>query len=316
MNPDDELPRIGHSAVDPAAVSGEGEAFAELAARLGVEPIEAQVSEGWRVLRQRGDEAVVGAPLDAERTSWWVAYLRPGEEVWFVDSPERLRASHAERRRGLALRWPSVARPDAGPDGFVIDVVNTGSQRWEPDGDSFQVVGSVTGAHESRVLMTWAASGGMPAVPLDPGEYARVPVDIDEDAWAAVVPGENTLHAWLVPLRVVAEPLQIQVSAESVKDAQANERWEGSDQNRAALAADLLEQRAILDAGPRLPEIASAIAGTTTEEDAAAAIESLLGVGASAAEAVFRRASLSDLHVSSAEWRRERIAYTEQKLAE
>ncbi len=46
-----------------------------------------------------------------------------------------------------------------------------------------------------------------------------------------------------------------------------------------------------------------------------AAIEALLGVDAVAAREVFH-ATLSDLHVSSSEWRRERIAHIERLLAE
>ncbi|THE06094.1 hypothetical protein E1I21_13765 [Microbacterium oleivorans] len=310
---EDEFPRLHHDAVDPAALSGEGEPFADLARRHGAEPTEVPVSSGWRVLKTRGDEAVVGAPLDVERTTWWVAYVRPGEEVWVHDTPARLRASYAERRRGLVLRWPAVVGVDAGPDGFAIDIVNTGEERWEPDGDLFQVVGSVTGAHESRVIMSWSASDGMSAVPLDPGEYARVPVQISDDMWAGLIPGENTLHAWLVPLRVTAEPLQIEVSAESVERARVNERWESSGQHRRAMEDELRRQRAIQDAAPRLADIVAAIDATQTEEDAVAAIANVLGVDSVAAEAVFE-ASLSDLHPSSAERQRERIAHTERSL--
>ncbi|WP_217576902.1 hypothetical protein, partial [Streptomyces sp. GbtcB7] len=120
-----------------------------------------------------------------------------GESVWAEQSPARLRGSYAERRRGLALRWPAGQRTDAGPDGFAIDIVNEGERRWEPDGDTFHVVGAVAGPGDPRVVMHWAASDGTPAVALDPGEYARVPVVIDRGSWAQLEPGEATLRAWL-----------------------------------------------------------------------------------------------------------------------
>ena len=314
MNPDDEFPRLHGQAIDPAALAEEGEPFADLVARHGGEPFSVPQPNGWRVLRERGHAVEIGAPIDVERRLWQVASVGPGEEVWFLDKPERLRASLAERRRGLTLRWPAVVRPDSAPDAFAIDIVNTGDVRWEPDGDSFTVVGTVAPEGEESVYIGWATMGGPRAVPLDPGEYARVPVQIAESAWAALTPGEYVVHALLVPLMVRSEPLRIEVSAQTIELAQRAGRSRDSGRHRRAREEDLRRQRVLLDATSRLADIGAAIDGTATEEEAIGAIEALLGVGTAAAREVFR-ASVSDLHAASAVWRRERIAETEEKLA-
>ncbi|WP_405375083.1 MULTISPECIES: hypothetical protein [unclassified Microbacterium] len=313
MNDDDEFPRLHGQAIDPTVLAGEGEPFIDLVTRHGGDPLPVPQPNGWRVLRQRGDAVEIGAPLDADRRLWLLASVRPGEEVWLLEKPEPVRASYAERRRGLILRWPAAVRADAGPDGFAIDIVNTGEVRWEPDGDSFDVIGTVAAVDDGSVSMGWATMGERGAVPLDPGDYARVPVRIDESAWARLTPGEHELHALLVPLAVRSEPLRIDVAPHTVNVAQMSERSRDGGRRRQAMHDDLRQQQAILDAAPRLADIVAAVGPTQTEEDAVAAIGHLLSVDSVGAEAVFA-ASLSDLHPSSAEWRRERIAHTERSL--
>lgn len=315
MNPDDEFPRLHGQAIDPAALAEEGEPFADLVARHGGESFSVPQPNGWRVLKERSQAVEIGAPLDAERRLWHLASIGPGDEVWFLDKPEPLRASLAERRRGLTLRWPAAVPPDSGPDAFAVDIVNTGDVRWEPDGDSFSVVGTAAPVGEDEVYIGWATMGGPRAVPLDPGEYARVPVQIAESAWATLTPGAHALHALLVPLMVRSEPLRIEVSAQTIEVARMAERSRNSDRHRPAMEQDLRRQRVILDATSRLPDIAAAVDGTATEDEALAAIQARLGVDSAGAREVFQ-ASVSDLHVSSSAWRRDRIAETEQRLAE
>ncbi|MEV8024613.1 hypothetical protein [Microbacterium sp. NPDC080220] len=315
MNPDDEFPRLHGQAIDPAVLAEEGEPFADLVSRHRGESFEVPQPNGWRVLRRRGESVGIGAPFDAERTLWHLASVRPGEEVWFIDEPEPLRASLADRRRGLELRWPDAVRRDAAPDGFAVDIVNTGDTRWVPDGDGFHVVGTVALVGDESFYVGWATMGGPRAVPLDSGEYARVPVQIDRSSWATLAPGEYDLHALLVPLMVRSEPLRIQVSAQAIERVQMAGRSRDGDRHRRAMEDDLRRQRVLLDATSRLADIGAAIDNTSTEEEALAAIEALLGVGPAAAREVFR-ASVSDLHESSAVWRRERVAETEQKLAD
>ncbi len=314
MNPDDEFPRLHGQAIDPAALAEEGEPFADLVARHGGEPFSVPQPNGWRVLRRRGEAVEIGAPLDAEHQLWHLASVRPGEEVWFIDEPEPLRASLADRRRGLELRWPDAVRRDAAPDGFAVDIVNTRDTRWEPDGDGFHVVGTVAAVGDESFSIGWATMGGPRAVPLDPGEYARVPVRIDGSSWATLTPGAYDLHALLVPLMVRSEPLRIGISAKTIELAQMAGRSRDSDRHRRAKEEDLRRQRVLLDATSRLADIGAAIDDTATEEEAIAAIETLLGVDPAGAREVFQ-ASVSDLHAASAVWRRERIAETEEKLA-
>ncbi|MCK6086577.1 hypothetical protein KZX37_09205 [Microbacterium sp. EYE_5] len=187
--------------------------------------------------------------------------------------------------------------------------------RWEPDGDSFSVVGAVAPLGKDEVYIGWATMGGPRAVPLDPGEYARVPVQIAESSWAGLTPGAYDLHALLVPLRVRSEPVRIEVSAQTIEAARMAEDSRNSDRQRRAMEQDLRRQRVILDATSRLPDITAAIDGTATEDEALAAIQARLGVDSAGAHEVFQ-ASVSDLHVSSSAWRRDRIAHTEQRLAE
>lgn len=313
MNPEDDLPRLHNHAVDLAALEGEGEPFVDLVRRWGANPIPVPVADGWRVLRQSDASAVIGAPADADRKTWWVGNVRQGEPVWAEEDTARLRGSYTERRRGLALRRPAGQRADTEPDGFAIDIVNVGEQRWEPDGDRFHVVGAVTGPKESRVMMHWRASDGMPAVALDPGEYARVPVAIDRELWAQLEPGDATLHAWLVPLQVKAEPLPITVTAASIDAVRRGERWEHSGWSLREMMQELNQQRAVSDAASRLPDIVAALDGTTTEDEAVAAIAARLEVDESAAGAIFN-AFLRDLHPASADDRRERIVDLEQMV--
>ncbi|MEW2013529.1 MULTISPECIES: hypothetical protein [Microbacterium] len=313
MTRDDDLPRLHNHAVDPAALDGDGEPFLDLVRRLGAEPIRVPVAQGWRILRQHEASAIIGAPADADRLTWWVGSVREGESVWPEEGPARLRASYAERRRGLALRWPTGQRTDAGPDGVAIDIVNEGEQRWEPDGDRFHVVGAVTGPAESRVMMHWMASDGVPAVALDPGEYARVPVVIDREQWARLEPGDATLHAWLVPLQVKAPPLPIIATPASIDALRPSGRWDDSGWSLREMTQELNQQRAVSDAASRLPDIVSALEGTTTDDEAVAAIAARLTVDESAAGAIFH-AFLRDLHPASADDRRERIAELEQVI--
>ncbi len=313
MDPEDELPRLHHHAVDPAALEGEGEPFVDLVRRCGADPIPVPVARGWRILRQHESSAVIGAPADTDRQTWWVGTVHEGESVWAEQSPARLRGSYAERRRGLALRWPAGQRTDAGPDGFAIDIVNEGERRWEPDGDTFHVVGAVAGPGDPRVVMHWAASDGTPAVALDPGEYARVPVVIDRGSWAQLEPGEATLRAWLVPLRVKGEPLPITVTVESIEAVRPSERWEDSGWSLREMTQELNQQRAVSDAASRLPDIVAALEGTMTDDEAVAAMAARLEVDESAAGAIFN-AFLRDLHPASADDRRERIAELEQMM--
>ncbi len=313
MTRDDDLPRLHNHAVNSAALEGDGEPFLVLVRRLGADPIRVPVAEGWRVLRQGDASAVIGAPADADRLTWWVGTVYEGDSVWPDMTPARLRPSLAERRRGLAMRWPAGQRTDCGPDGFAVDIVNEGKRRWEPDGDTFHVVGAVTGPEESRAMMMWMATDGTPAVALEPGEYARVPVVIDENRWAQAEPGAATLHAWLVPLQVKVEPLPITVTAASIDAVQRAKTWHNSGWSLREMTQELNQQRAVSDAASRLPDIVAALDGTTTDDGAVVAIAGRLEVDESAAGAIFN-AFLRDLHPASADDRRERIAELEQMI--
>lgn len=162
-------------------------------------------------------------------------------------------------------------------------------------------------------MMMWMATDGTPAVALEPGEYARVPVVIDENRWAQAVPGAATLHAWLVPLQAKVEPLPITITAASINAVQRAETWHNSGWSLREMTQELNQQRAVSDAASRLPDIVAALEGTTTDDEAVAAIAGRLEIDESAAGAIFN-AFLRDLHPASADDRRERIAELEQMI--
>ena len=100
---------------------------------------------------------------------------------------------------------------------FAVDIVNTGDTRWRPDGDGFLVVGTFTAPGVADAGFGWAALGQGRAVPLDPGEYARVPVSIDGAAWKQLKPGPHDLRALLVDLGLTSvTPLRVDLDAETI----------------------------------------------------------------------------------------------------
>ncbi|TFC63087.1 hypothetical protein [Cryobacterium sp. TMB1-7] len=102
---------------------------------------------------------------------------------------------------------------------LAIDIINTGPERWLPQGDSFMVFAALqqSGGTQRGVYFGYVA-GQYPALPLDSGEYARVRVEIDSSQWADVHAGPYELHASLIDLGMhCADPLQVELTEQVIR---------------------------------------------------------------------------------------------------
>jgi len=230
MDPLDERPQIGPITINTGSLDDAGWELATIVSELGLQltgelPVAAP-HEGWRVLTSNeGEATVIGAPDEENPQEWWLGQIShaqtdPSTRTLNVDSTTLpRRRSRKDRSTGLMLRWPEVTRSEPDLDLLAIDVVNAGSERWLPQGDSFLVFAAFRqlGGPVPPLYYAYVA-GQTPALPLDPGEYARVRVIIDAGQWAAVQPGRYEVHAFLVDLSVhVTDPLVVGVTAHDVQ---------------------------------------------------------------------------------------------------
>ena len=230
MEHSDDRPQIGQMAVDTASLDHDGMELSKIVSELGLQlagdlPV-GVTRRGWRVLAsQNGEATTLGAPADEDRQRWWVGHISNGihdpapPSVRINPTTLLRRPSRTERSRGLALRWPDVTRTEPDLDLLAIDIVNEGSARWHPQGDSFLVFAAFRqpGGPVPPVYFAYV-SGQSPALPLDPGEYARVRVVIDANQWATVQPGRYEVYAALVDLGPhTTEPLVVDVTAHNIQ---------------------------------------------------------------------------------------------------
>jgi hypothetical protein len=230
MNVLDERPQLGTLAVDSAVLAGEGLELEAILTELEIHltgQIPADTPRvGWRVLTSRnGVVETIGAPTDDD-AQWWrlgrvVGTRGPTPQLLELHSAsQRRRPSDKERAKGLSLQWPSITRSSPDLNLLAIDIVNTGEERWHPQGDSFMVFAALRqpGGPPPGVNFAYV-SGQYPALPLDPGEYARVRVVVDYGQWTDLVPGPYEVHAILVNLGLHgSEPLQIQLTEQDLQD--------------------------------------------------------------------------------------------------
>jgi len=304
MSDSAEHPQIGHLDVPQEVIDEVGVALGRLAAEFGAtvdeRGIEGIPADGWRVL-QRWDTgaAVIGAPVDASGRSWRIAQLGDGRP----EAPSRsarvqsetmpLRPSRADRSRGLEMRWPEATRTsiDAALDGvgFAIDIVNTGESMWRPDGDPFHVVGVIIPAEQKDVGFGWMSGGGNNrAVPLAPGEYARLPVDVGDGQWRDLQPGSYELRAFLPGLAVPSPPpLPLELTAEVI-ERQRRPRFarRAPADRRDQLEMQILQARAQGVGRARLEDVAKAAASAATREAARTEVQRILGCDVVVADAV------------------------------
>ncbi|MFF9563254.1 hypothetical protein ACF1AJ_07905 [Leifsonia sp. NPDC014704] len=220
---DDTAPQIGSYDVDAGALVGKGEPLADVLARLAVgtsEPGDV-VPDGWRVLGPPPVEEaplLIGAPVSGDHRSWAVGQVYSARDgalarVSFYPRALPVRPSVAERRGGLVLRWPAVTRELADVDRLSIDIVNEGSTRWLPTGDTFNTFASIVpvGGGLRDLYFGWIGDGG--TVPLDPGDYARVTARIESGRWRDLKPGLHDIVAHTPDLRLTSEPLRVDLTS-------------------------------------------------------------------------------------------------------
>jgi hypothetical protein len=213
---DERMAQLGMLEVPVAALDGRGEPLQRILDSKGaVAPTDmkesAAPSTGWRVLpSDHGGRNVIflGAPTGTG--TWFLGQLteHAGDWRFSFHGPLARYPSKAERRAGLQLRWPSSAATVRVGDLFV-DVVNISSERWTPTPlDDFYSVGTlaVDGGTQKPDGYFFAYVGGQsPAFVLDPGEYARVRVDIPRDRILEAGLGRYVVYAASPALHLESE---------------------------------------------------------------------------------------------------------------
>ncbi|MDR6905727.1 hypothetical protein J2X63_001413 [Agromyces sp. 3263] len=310
----DDWPRIGDAAIDPATLDEVGVDLGALLAELEAETadaVPAAPERGWRQLRTAEPAGVVlAAPADDARQTWWVAEVSSAPHgdgkgrAKVLPEPVPLRASRAERRRGLRLRWPSAAY-EGDIERVVIDVVNDGDQPWRPEGVATQAWPRPETFHAAGMLRlpgdppagdaSLIIVGGLAAaLPLDPGEYARIRVTIDEGTWSDLEPGPHELHVALLGLGVRADaPLTVMVTEAEIE----RRRSRLGDRHRVSrvrspedVMAERLEMlRALMAARERLHAVVDVVLAAASDDAARVAVQQLLGCTSTAADAVIQQ---------------------------
>ena len=284
----DTAPRIGDLEVDGDALAGDGTALSELAEELafGIEETTTTdaPSDGWRVLRRLESGAVyLGSPVDADHRTWRLAQVHEGERPPVVRvHPDTLdvRPSRAERRQGLALRWPRFIAELADPSELVIDIVNAGTTRWTPTDEGFFAIGALTTPGETGFSFGWMGSAAGRAVPLDPGEYNRVPVQLQlQSDPSSLRPGPYDLHVVVVELSLrLAEPLRVELTAEMVARQVAKQNRHRADpaSERRAFERQIEAEQLRVGARRSWPEIAEVVGSAVSDDEALERIAAVL----------------------------------------
>lgn len=251
---------------------------------------------GWRVLARPESVVVLGAPVDDGSKSWRIAQVAPPREPGGIahlsvhPDPLPLRPSRAERARGLVLRWPDVTRSELDLDHLAVDVVNTGDRRWRPDDDSFVAIGFMTRAGEKTGAGYFAFAGGQPpGFALDPGEYARIHVRLDENQWRDREPGRHEVSAMLIELGVRTEtPLEVHLTPELIEQhrARVERARPPARERRRALEGRLDGLRALVDARARLGIVVEKVLDATTDEEVLLGVREVLDCTQDAARIV------------------------------
>lgn len=293
----DDAPRIGDLEVDGDALTGDGTTLSELADELacGVDETTAgSPSAGWRVLRRLESGAVyLGSPVDADHRTWRLAQLHPGEQPPVVRvHPDTLvvRPSRAERRQGLVLRWPPFVEEQQDPSELAIDIVNAGATRWTPENEGFRAVGALTAPGGTEFSFGWVSSAADRAVPLDPGEYARVPVQLQlQSDPTSLEPGPFDLHVVVELGLRLAEPLRVELTAELVARQVAKQNRHRADPASERRAFDRQIEAEQLRVGARRswPEIAEVVRSAVSDDEALERIAAVLGTTTEQAASVY-----------------------------
>lgn len=318
--------QIGPLDVDGSVLEAPGRPLEVLAAEHGArvddEDARAQTRDEWRVLRTSPNgEVILGAEDAGDPGSWRMARIAPAPEgeraVFVTPEAQRIRPGRRERRRGLVLRWPSFTTADHAGASWSIDIVNEGAERWTPDGDGFLVVGRLVEPGSTSDHFAWAQLGRPSAVPLDPGEYARVPVVIDSSTWSRLEPGDYELCALLTDLSMPSPALPVAVTADTIRlhRAPATEMRRSPEARRQRLGFEIDRLRAQLAAGRDLGALVEALQEVSSHGDATGALSEVLGCDPRSAEVVLMSPLRDLLPMYRPELER-RLAEAEHRLAD
>jgi hypothetical protein len=291
----DDSPQLGQADVNRDALAERGVPLAELIAELGAtlddSSAEYAPRDGWRVISRYPTGAVlIGAPVDPGDGVWRVAHVeaRAGSVVMVQPEPMPLRPSRAARRRGLELRWPTVMTSSPSRGDFVVDIVNTGSARWESDTEGFYVAGAFTDPGSTDFSFGWMATNQHKAVPLDPGEYARVAVSINPGTWTTMEAGTHDLHAVLVSLGLrTLKPLSVEITTDLISQKQAARTHPSPASRRRMLDQQIEQVHTQASASHSLDRVVQAVMSAQTDDDAIARISHLLAVDEQRAASVY-----------------------------
>ncbi|WP_167040636.1 hypothetical protein [Salinibacterium sp. ZJ454] len=233
---DKRLAQLGVFEIPIAALDGRGAPLASFLEprRVDMPPgfaASGAPTLGWRVLptslnraELREELIVLGAPV--EDGQWFLGQLieRGGRWNFTFHGPIARHPSKAERSAGLQLRWPQAA-VDMPVDQVFIDVLNTSTERWIPTPvDHFHTVGVLVEAGATTGMprgYSYAYVSGQPITcVLDPGEYARVHVNVPGSAVIDAGLGLHALYAALPALNMTSElPLPVTITEEDLQKA-------------------------------------------------------------------------------------------------
>lgn len=290
MDASTDQPQIGRITVDRATLSEHGTELASLLGALDFDvsteavPNDAPTS-GWRVLARSEYGVVLGSPV-GDGSRWWrIAQVSPPRDgsrarMQVHPEPQALRASRAERSRGLVLRWPDITRSEPDLDHLAVDVVNAGEHRWRPDGDAFGAIGFLARAGQESGSGFLALTGDQaPAFALDPGEYVRVPVRLGSSQWLDREPGRHEVIATLMDLGVRTEtPLEVHLTAELIEQHRppADRPLPPAAEQRRVMEERLATLRALLAANRHLGAVLETVTTAASDTDALRGIGELL----------------------------------------
>jgi hypothetical protein len=171
---------------------------------------------------------------------------------------------------------------------FVVDIVNTGPARWESDTDGFYVVGAFTDLGSTDFSFGWVDSSQHKAVPLDPGEYARVAVSINPGTWATMGAGTHDLHAVLVSLGLrTSTPLSVVITTDLISQKQAARSHTSPASRRRMLDQQIEQVHTQVSASHSLDRVVQAVMSAQTDDDAIARISHVLNVDEQGAASVY-----------------------------
>lgn len=200
---------------------------------------------------------------------------------------DRALPSDPERSRGLVLRWagPSATRPDV--EHLAVDLVNVGDERWTPlEEERLVAAGFLLAAGDEREAFGFAFFGSQgTAVPLDPGDYMRLPVSIGSSEWARAEPGPAHVRAVLPALSLwTTEPLRVDLTVGAISRHRPTDRPSTDPQDEGRRTLDVLS--ALLAARDRWARVTDEALAADSDDEAVARVAALLGCDDASARTV------------------------------